>query len=277
MYLHADQLPAGTALSGFDICIVGAGAAGIALAQRLADTPLKVLLLVSGAPGDRSVPDAARQALYAGTIGDFLQKVDPDFLQRSRLNMFGGTTNHFGFWARPLDHADFMPRPGYRDAGWPFDARELRPWYSDAHDFGQFGPFNYDDMAFWQRVLYARCFDAQPGDTLEGAIMHAQYDANLHDFQVQFRDQLKRAPNISVLFNAHLLTIASAEDRGQVTALHCSSIVDGARGNPIQRTARALMCWLAVASRMSACCSSPAGWAIISAISSGAASWCIRC
>ena len=112
-------------------------------------------------------PIVARQALYQGTAGDFLQRVDPDFLQRSRLNMYGGTTNHFGFWARPLDPADTMPRPGYREAGWPFDLRELTPWYIDAQEFGRFGPFNYADMAFWERVLYARCFDPLPGDRLE--------------------------------------------------------------------------------------------------------------
>ncbi len=239
MYLHAEQLPAGAVLSGFDLCIVGAGAAGIAMAQRLAGSALSVLLLVSGSPGERSRPDPARQALYSGTTGDFLTQVDPDFLQRSRLNMYGGTTNHFGFWARPLDPADFMPRPGYRDAGWLFGLEELRPWYRAAHAFGRFGPFNYDDMDFWQRVLYARPFPPQPGDKLQGAIMRAQYDANLHDFQVQFRDALKNSANITVLFNAHLLTIAAAENQRQVRQLNCSSIIDGAAGKPFAVRARA--------------------------------------
>ncbi len=244
MYLYADHLPANTLLGGFDICIVGAGAAGIALAQRLANTPLKVILLVSGSPSDRGTPNDHRQALYSGTTGDFLHKVDPGFPQRSRLNMYGGTTNHFGFWARPLDPADYAPRPGYRDASWPFDERELRPWYIDAHDFGQFGPFNYDDMAFWERVLYARCFDAQPGDKLTGAVMRAQYEENLHDFHVQFRDELKNAPNINVLFNAHLLSIASDENRSHVTELRCSTIVDGRAGQPftVQAHAYVLAC-----------------------------------
>ena len=128
-------------LQDFDICIIGAGAAGIAMAQRLTGSPLKVLLLVSGHPGDR---------------------------------------------------ADSMSRPGYRDASWPIDRSELTPFYLDAHQFGQFGPFNYDDIDFWQDVLYARCFDPLPGDKMTGAIMHAQYEENLHDFQVQFRDQLGR-------------------------------------------------------------------------------------
>lgn len=230
MYLHAEQLPAGTTLQGFDVCIVGAGAAGIAMAQRLANTSLSVLLLVSGQERDRGAPDTVRQSLYRGTVGDFLHKVDPAFLHRSRLNMYGGTTNHFGFWARPLDAADYMPRPGFRDVGWPFDAKALEPYYIDAHQFGHFGPFNYDDMDFWQRVLYARSFDRLDGDQLTAAIMRAQYEENLHDFQVQFGDELKQAQNIAVLFNAHLLAIAANREGTNVDELNCSTITAGKPG-----------------------------------------------
>ena len=238
MYRQADHLPEGAILRGYDLCIVGAGAAGIAMAQRLAYTTTRVLLLVSGSPGDKGLPDPARQSLYAGTIGDFLRKVDPDFMQRSRLNMYGGTTNHFGFWARPLDKADMMPRPGYRDVGWPFDFAELAPYYAAAHEFGRFGPVNYDDQAWWERVLYARCFDPLPGDQLQGAIMRAQYEENLHDFQIQFRQLLKDAPNITVLFNAHLLTLDADETQSHVTALQCSTLVDGRAGTRFEVQAR---------------------------------------
>lgn len=244
MYRYADQLPEGAILQGFDICIVGAGAAGIAMAQRLANTSLKVILLVSGAPGDRGAPSEARQSLYQGTVGAFLHKFDPDFPQRSRLNMYGGTTNHFGFWARPLDAADMLPRPGYRDAGWLFGRAELDPYYIDAQAFGQFGPFNYDDMGFWERVLYARCFDRLPGDKLEGAIMRAQYDENLHDFQLQCRRELESAGNITVLFNAHLLNVATDANQRHVGELNCSTLVAskagrGAAGKAFQVRARA--------------------------------------
>ena len=102
MYLQADQLPERAVLRGFDLCIVGAGAAGIAMAHRLANSSLKVILLVSGSPDDKTLPDADRQSLYHGTAGDFLQKVDPVFLHRSRLNMYGGTTNHFRILGAPI-------------------------------------------------------------------------------------------------------------------------------------------------------------------------------
>ena len=237
MYRHAEHLPEGTILRGFDLCIVGAGAAGIAMAQRLAHTSTQVLLLVSGSPGDKGLPDAARQSLYGGTVGDFLRGVDADFLQRSRLNMYGGTTNHFGFWARPLDAADIMPRPGFRDASWPLTLDELAPYYAAAHEFGRFGPYNYDDMDFWRRVLYARPFDALPGDALQGAIMRAQYEENLHDFQVQFRQLLRDAPNICVLFDAHLLHIDTDEVRGHVTGLQCATLIDGQAGTRFEARA----------------------------------------
>ncbi|MCY4019990.1 MAG: GMC oxidoreductase [Chloroflexi bacterium] len=239
MYLHADQLPEHTVLRGYDLCIVGAGAAGIAMAQRLANSTLKVILLVSGGPGDKATPDRDRQSLYHGTTGSFLRKVDPVFLHRSRLNMYGGTTNHFGFWARPLDPVDFAPRPGFRNSAWPIAYEDLQPYYRDAHHFGQFGPLNYDDMPFWEDVLYGRCFDSLPGDNMRGAIMHAQYEENLHDFQVQFRDELKRAENITVLFNAHLLDIASDGEGRHVTGLNCSTIVAGERGKRFKVCARA--------------------------------------
>lgn len=230
MYLYANQLPQNTILKDFDVCIVGAGAAGIAMAQRLAHTSIKVILLVNGSPKDKGLPDDKHQSIYDGTVGDFLNTVDPIFLRRSRLNMYGGTTNHFGFWARPLDPADYMSRSGYRDAGWLFDEDEMGPYYQDAHHFGHFGPFNYDDMAFWERVLYARCFDKQADDTLTGAIMHAQYDENLHDFQVQFRQELMESSNITVLFNAHLLTIDSTENQNHVTQLNCATLTNGEHG-----------------------------------------------
>ncbi len=239
MYLHADQLPENTVLQGFDLCIVGAGAAGIAMAQCLANSSLTVILLVSGSPGDRTSPDPDRQSLYHGTTGSFLQKVDPVFLHRSRLNMYGGTTNHFGFWARPLDPVDFHPRPGFRDSAWPLAFDELKAYYVDAHHFGQFGPLNYDDMSFWEDVLYGRSFDPLPDDKMTGAIMHAQYEENLHDFQVQFRDELKNAENLTVLFNAHLLDIASDSEGRHVSELNCSTIVEGKRGKCFKVCAKA--------------------------------------
>jgi choline dehydrogenase-like flavoprotein len=136
MYVNADQLPAETLLQGFDVCIVGAGAAGLPMARRLNGTGKKVLVLASGHAAERGRPAEPRQSIYRGTVGDFLQKVDPIFLDRSRLHMYGGTTNHFGFWARPLDEIDLVSRPGFRRTAWTLTSADLAPYYTDAHHYG---------------------------------------------------------------------------------------------------------------------------------------------
>ncbi len=136
MYENANQLQAGGTLTGFDICIAGAGAAGIAMARRLIGSTKKVLLLVNGSPTDAGPqPAEALQQVYGGTLGPFMSRVDPIFLVRSRLNMYGGTTNHFSFNARPLDPADLLPRPGYRSASWPLTRETLNPYYEAANEF----------------------------------------------------------------------------------------------------------------------------------------------
>ncbi len=238
MYLNADSLPDRGMPDDYDICIVGAGAAGIAMARRLVGAPVRVLLLSSGAPSDRGRPLPQRQAIYRGTVGPLLEKVDPIFLDRSRLHMHGGTTNHFGFWARPLDPVDFRSRPGYRDAAWPFGLDELTPYYRDAHHFGHFGPFNYDDLPFWERVLFASGFPQERGDALQPAIMHAQYEETLHDFQVQFDADLRAAENVTVLFNACLLQVTTNSARDHVTGLQCASIEQGKPGRTFTVRAR---------------------------------------
>jgi choline dehydrogenase-like flavoprotein len=66
MHLGADQFPDNTILLDFDICIVGAGAAGWAMAKRLTGSSVKVWVLSSGSATDGGRPIAHRQAIYKG-------------------------------------------------------------------------------------------------------------------------------------------------------------------------------------------------------------------
>lgn len=230
MYLDASQLPDGITLKGYDICISGAGAAGIALAMRLAGSSKKVLMICSGSSSDSKPnpnPDPVLESMYEGILGPFMQRVDPIFLTRSRMNMYGGTTNHFAFWARPLAEADFKPRPGYRDAYWPLELAELTDYYLDANTFGHYGPFNYDDIDFWAKVLNGKPFPAQPNDKLCNGIFHSQPSDRITQFQVHYGAQLQQAPNITVLFNATVLRMESTPGKDQVTSLSCSTIANG--------------------------------------------------
>ncbi len=231
MYLDANQVPSEETLRAFDICIVGAGAAGIALAARLIPSTKKVLLITSGSPS-ASVQSPADEAMYQGVLGPFMKQVDPNYLTRSRLRMYGGSTNKFKYWTRPLDEADLKPRPGYRDASWPLDIAELNRYYPDANDTGHFGPFNYDDIEFWAAAMHGAPFPSLPGDSLQNAIFHRQDNDKISHFRKQFGSALEAAKNITVLFNANALKLRVTDDIRHVTALECASI---AAGRPNQR------------------------------------------
>lgn len=107
-----------------DICIVGAGVAGIGLARRLLGRGKKIVLLESG--GMEYEPEIA--ALNAGTSCGM-----PYYdLEDARLRFFGGTAAIWGGRCAELDDIDFEPREWVRYSGWPFGKSALKSYYADA-------------------------------------------------------------------------------------------------------------------------------------------------
>jgi choline dehydrogenase-like flavoprotein len=232
MYYDASQIPAGSLVKGFDICIAGAGAAGIAMAHRLIGSTKRVLVLANGSPSDAGQPNPLLESIYQGTLGAFTKNVDPIFSTRSRLNMYGGTTNHFSFFAYPMAAADLLPRAGYRDASWPISIEELNRYYPDANQFGHYGPFNYQDLALWANALHGSPFPTQDGDSLTNLIWHGQPDPAVCQFQSQCGPALQAARNVTVLFNAFVQEIQTAAIPGRtVSGLACATMSSGSLGN----------------------------------------------
>ena len=141
MHTDTSALENGTVLEG-DLCIVGAGAAGISMALEWIDSPLKVLLLEGG--GFEFEP--AMQDLYRGEIVG-----QPYFpLQSARLHYFGGTTGHWAGFCSTYDPIDFETRPWVPHSGWPIRRVELDPFYARAQRLLDLGPYEYD-AAQWGR------------------------------------------------------------------------------------------------------------------------------
>ncbi|MCP3987277.1 MAG: GMC family oxidoreductase [bacterium] len=110
-----------------DLCIVGAGAAGLAIASQLADSGLRIALLESGGLN----PDPKTQSLYTGQM---VGQPDAE-LHQSRLRYFGGTTNHWSAHVRPLEPIDFDSRAWIPHSGWPIGLSDLAPYYARAREF----------------------------------------------------------------------------------------------------------------------------------------------
>jgi choline dehydrogenase-like flavoprotein len=111
----------------FDVCIIGAGPAGIAMAWELRNAGISVGLLESGGLG----PDAYTQGLYTGSnVGR------PYFdLDDCRARYFGGSTNWWVAMTRTFDEIDFAEREWVPYSGWPFPKAELGPHYARAQEF----------------------------------------------------------------------------------------------------------------------------------------------
>jgi choline dehydrogenase-like flavoprotein len=134
-----------------DLCIIGAGPAGLSLAQEFADSTVRVAILESGGLGRE--PDTDR--LGAGeSVGHPYRA-----LQTVRSRGVGGSSLHWdefqhgndeGWVARPLEPLDFEARSGRPLSGWPFGYQELEPYYRRAQVIARLGPFDYD-AATWER------------------------------------------------------------------------------------------------------------------------------
>ena len=110
MHTDARTLEDKALLQG-DICIVGAGAAGIAMALDWIGRKERVIVLEGG--GFEYEPEI--QQLYDGkTTG---QRYYP--LMSTRLHYFGGTTGHWSGLCTPFDAVDFSERAWVPESGWP--------------------------------------------------------------------------------------------------------------------------------------------------------------
>nr|MBA3760629.1 GMC family oxidoreductase [Gemmatimonadales bacterium] len=138
----------------YDLCIVGAGAAGITLALELEATGLRVCLLEAGG----AVYEAETQRLFEGEVSG--QKYPT--LRDTRVGALGGSTTVWAGWCRPLEALDFDPREWCDAGGWPFGLDELRPWYARAHKICGLAACDYDPE-HWVGVLGANRL--LPGDS----------------------------------------------------------------------------------------------------------------
>ena len=120
-----------------DVCIVGAGPAGIALALDLSGRGLSVMLLESG----HLDPDAKTQALYEGEVADERMHSPPDKYRHRRL---GGSSAIWGGRCMPMDPIDFESRNYVADSGWPISYTDLLPYYPKANALAEAGRFSYD-------------------------------------------------------------------------------------------------------------------------------------
>ena len=191
----------------WDICIVGAGAAGLAVAMQFVSSSRKVIVLESGL----REPDATGDDLSTlNSVG-----LPHDGWRAGRVRAFGGTTRAWGGQLVPMRASELAERSWVPASGWPLKVDELQPYYRRVETLlGTQGP-PYDETV-WPRIgLRAPAFEAD-----QFCIRFSQWAAlGRRNFAVLWRRQLQQARNVLVLLDATAVAIRCAP-----AGEHCDSI-----------------------------------------------------
>lgn len=172
------------------VAIIGGGAAGIAVALRLAARGVDSVVCESGTD-DR---DERTQDLYVGESNGYWD------LTATRLRYFGGSTNHFNGQSRPLGVVDFEPaswRPGH---AWPIAHTQLMRHVPDAMDLLGLAPGSWD-IDDW--------FDDLPVTTVAGTLGFEplMFQARAASMGATHRQTLAASGRCTVVFGVNATSV----------------------------------------------------------------------
>lgn len=195
------------------VCVIGAGAAGITLARKLAETEPGIILVEAGA----FEIDGQTQALFIGRqLG--LRYFD---LASCRLRYFGGTTNHWSGYCRANDPIDYAGRPELGLPPWPFGPEELEPYIVDAGRSLGIEPDALDPA----RVIEAAGVPAsQLADTASKILQTKIFQLAPEILMGRiWRDTIETSPNLTTYLNLNVTHVQLTPDATAVSHVEAAT------------------------------------------------------
>jgi choline dehydrogenase-like flavoprotein len=221
---QASSIPNGACLQA-DVCIIGAGPAGISLALDLSARGFSVLMLESGFMQE----DSETQKLYAGEVADEAMHSPTD---KYRQRRFGGSSAIWGGRCMPFDPLDFETRAQVPHSGWPISYDDLLPYYPRANELSEAGRFSYRaaDALGPDALPLIRGFDSArvQTDGLE------RFSCPTH-FGTRYEKQLRLARQVRVLLGANCTGIRLEPEGHAVRAVEVTTLA-GNRFSAVCRT-----------------------------------------
>lgn len=187
MIFDLNQLHPSSIVKKYDVCICGAGPAGITIARKLAQQG-KMVALFEG--GGFEFTEQSQDAYAGKSIG--MQYYEG--LQYNRLRFLGGTSNHWAGRCSFFDDVDFEQRSYLGMPGWPIQREEVLKHFDEAAeilDISREGFAKTQDM-HWSGANFRKSDYTLSTPTR---------------FASKYHDELKKSSQIDVYVNANLVDI----------------------------------------------------------------------
>lgn len=200
-----------------DVCIVGAGAAGISMALDMMSMNFKTILLEGGG----FEYEDKMQQLYKGNI----KGPDNYPLTASRLHYFGGTTNHWGGHCSPLDEIDFKKRNWVENSGWPISKSDLEPYFSKTSEILELESSDFS-LEYWGKIP---SFSKKIPINNEAVIEKIWQYSSPVKFNTKYRNTIENSDKIHLYSYANVTNILSNEGVSNIEELEVNNH-EGRRG-----------------------------------------------
>lgn len=210
-----------------DICIVGAGPAGITIARELINSDKKVLLVESGGLKE----DHEALSLYDGySIGE------PVDLTLGRYRILGGASLMWGGRCALLNRMDFEYREWIPGSGWPISYDELAPYYEKAISTCNFNE-KWVEFSEIQKILDINFPTLKSGNLVPFVWRAAPPDRHpslwnrlTFGYRASFKfgsaylAELEKAKNLDVLIHANLMQLLAGKDKTAIQSAEFSTM-----------------------------------------------------
>lgn len=211
----ADDVPNDSGIDT-DICIVGGGAAGIAIAKSFVNSNINVILLESGT---HSYNDETQELYEFENVGHPVRS-QMGYISRNRY--LGGSTNTWAGRCAPMDKSDFERRDWVPHSGWPINRQDLDSYYDKAANFLRLPSSHFFFNGAWRKFLLKTSNRFLNDDKLDPIVfLLAKKPINVRKAYAQ---ELKKTGNIKVYLNANVTELVTDVEETEITKVNVATL-----------------------------------------------------
>ncbi|MEJ2295127.1 MAG: GMC oxidoreductase [Candidatus Lokiarchaeota archaeon] len=211
MIIDSSELPKNTTINS-DVCIIGAGAAGLAIAQQLMHSNISVALYEGGG----MEYDYKSQELYKGeNLG-----IPYPPLDSVRARYYGGTTNFWAGFVAEFSEREFEPRSWIPNSDWPIRKSDIDPYFEKAFSLCMHGSGEYRwDLQYWLDKLGIDSFPYN-GDMFNFHITQIMKRTRpeYRNFGLYLYKEISKSKNVTVYLNSNITELNTNPDGNTITS-----------------------------------------------------------